>query len=130
MMGTQNMASATKRLLKELKTLQSENNTDVLLAPIGDDLFNWTAFIKGPPDTPYENAYFQLAITVPHNYPLHAPTVVFKTRIFHPNVHFKVVGLLLLELYSASFVHHTDRRNLLGFVKKCMDCSIYTSSSV
>ena len=37
----------------------------------------------------YAGAAFQLAIRVPKQYPLSPPEVRFKTKIFHPNVHFK-----------------------------------------
>lgn len=89
--------NATKRLIKELKTLQAEGvQPDVTLRPIAEDqLFHWEASIRGPPDTPYENAYFLLDIVIPQNYPLSPPTVKFRTRIFHPNVHFKVHHLFL-----------------------------------
>lgn len=33
---------------------------------------------------------FDLTIQVPHNYPIHPPTMQFTTKICHPNVHFKV----------------------------------------
>ncbi len=32
---------------------------------------------------------FELVINVPEQYPLQPPSVRYRTRIFHPNVHFK-----------------------------------------
>ncbi len=76
------------------------------------DIFNWCAIIKGPPDTPYEGGSFELGmppvlflvhftsisylldIVVPHAYPLQPPTVKFVTKVFHPNIHFKVFSLI------------------------------------
>ena len=46
--------------------------------------------LQGPTETAYEGGSFHLAITVPEQYPLVPPTVKYKTKIFHPNVHFKV----------------------------------------
>lgn len=46
--------------------------------------------LQGPVDTPYQEGVFQLAINVPEQYPLVPPQVRFVTKIFHPNVHFKV----------------------------------------
>lgn len=46
--------------------------------------------LQGPTDTPFEAGTFELSINVPEQYPLVPPAVRFKTKIFHPNVHFKV----------------------------------------
>ncbi|KAL4854049.1 Protein PEROXIN-4 [Chlorella vulgaris] len=48
-----------------------------------------TRLVKGPIDTPYEGGMFELAIVVPDQYPLVAPSVRFRTKIFHPNIHWK-----------------------------------------
>ncbi|OEL35882.1 Protein PEROXIN-4, partial [Dichanthelium oligosanthes] len=57
------------------------------------NIFKWTALIKGPSETPYEGGVFQLAFAIPEQYPLLPPQVRFLTKIFHPNVHFKVISL-------------------------------------
>jgi peroxin-4 len=41
-------------------------------------------------DTPFHGGVFELVINVPEQYPLVPPNVRFRTKIFHPNVHFKV----------------------------------------
>ncbi len=46
--------------------------------------------LQGPKDTPFEGGVFEVTLQVPEQYPLIAPNVRFKTKIFHPNVHFKV----------------------------------------
>lgn len=48
------------------------------------------ALLQGPKDTPFEAGRFELVMNVPEQYPLVPPAVRFKTKIFHPNVHFKV----------------------------------------
>jgi ubiquitin-protein ligase len=45
---------------------------------------------QGPTETPFEGGTFELSINVPEQYPLVPPAVRFKTKIFHPNVHFRV----------------------------------------
>ena len=45
---------------------------------------------QGPTETCYENGTFKLDIRVPEHYPLVPPAVRFRTKIFHPNIHFKV----------------------------------------
>jgi hypothetical protein len=54
-------------------------------------LLDWFAYIiQGSSETPYDGGIFQLAFAVPEQYPLQPPQVRFLTKIFHPNVHFKV----------------------------------------
>lgn len=76
--------------MHELKSLQTETADDVVLRCMSDELLDWRASIRGPPDTPYADVYFELILTVPTAYPLQPPTVSFATKVFHPNVHFKV----------------------------------------
>jgi peroxin-4 len=77
--------------MHELKALQSENSEDVVLRCMSDSgLLDWRASIRGPPDTPFADIYYELIITVPSAYPLQPPIVSFATKVFHPNVHFKV----------------------------------------
>lgn len=42
--------------------------------------------MDGQLDTPYAGGAFKLDVNIPPDYPNHAPRIVFKTRIFHPNV--------------------------------------------
>ena len=52
---------------------------------------------QGPQDTPFAGGRFELGIRVPDQYPLVPPAVHFKTKIFHPNIHFKVCRDLWLR---------------------------------
>ena len=77
--------------------------------------------LQGPVETPFEHGSFQLAIVVPDSYPLVPPNVRFVTRVFHPNVHFKVLPSLpfrarLRPIYPRSpHVHLFCGR--LGFIR-------------
>uniref|UniRef100_A0A0A9WVQ2 Ubiquitin-conjugating enzyme E2 pex4 n=1 Tax=Lygus hesperus TaxID=30085 RepID=A0A0A9WVQ2_LYGHE len=65
-------------------------DTEIILFPKRHDLLTqWIALIKGPPDSPFQNARFQLNIQIPVQYPHTPPSVHFVTPICHPNVHFK-----------------------------------------
>ena len=59
------------------------------LTPSESNVFAWRAVLQGPAGSPYEGGAFELAISVPEQYPLVPPEVKFRTKIFHPNVHFK-----------------------------------------
>ncbi|CAL5431642.1 unnamed protein product [Camellia sinensis] len=81
------------RLFKEYKEVQREiaADSDIQLACDDSNIFKWTALIKGPSETPFKGGVFQLAFSVPEQYPLQPPQVWFLTKIFHPNVHFKAI---------------------------------------
>jgi ubiquitin-conjugating enzyme E2 C len=54
--------------------------------PDSDNMFSWIATIHGPEGTPYEGLKYKLSMKFSTNYPYTAPTVVFMTTCFHPNV--------------------------------------------
>ena len=60
------------------------------LRPVSDaNLFAWSAVIHAPADGAYDGGRFEIDIQVPDAYPIKPPTMRFRTRIFHPNVHWK-----------------------------------------
>lgn len=75
-----------KRLQKELLDMQKNDTPNLSAGPVNDDLFEWEAVILGPVGTPYEGGVFNLSISIPSNYPFKPPNVIFKTRIYHPNI--------------------------------------------
>lgn len=77
---------AKTRLKHELKKFVPGNGV-IMMGPKTDgDMFLWTARVKGPDGTPYENGEFELRIKIPTDYPFNPPGVRMHTRIFHPNI--------------------------------------------
>mmetsp|Transcript_14555 Transcript_14555/g.42549 ORF Transcript_14555/g.42549 Transcript_14555/m.42549 type:complete len:159 (-) Transcript_14555:498-974(-) len=97
------MATARQRLLKEMKDVSRNKalDTGIMLIPNESNLFIWRGLLAGPKDTPYEGGTFELAINVPEQYPLVPPVVRFRTKVFHPNVHFKTGEICLDILKNA-----------------------------
>ena len=79
---------AHSRLVKELKDYNKLTEKDRIRLILRDkeNLFEWQAILRGPPDTPYEGGIFKININVPENYPFSPPKCVFITKIFHPNI--------------------------------------------
>lgn len=75
-----------KRLQKELKDIEKDDIPNLSVGPIDGNLFEWGAVLLGPVDTPYEGGVFNLTISIPMNYPFKPPLIIFKTKIFHPNI--------------------------------------------
>ena len=78
--------SDIKRLQKELHDIKKNDIPNLSAGPINDNLFEWDAVILGPVSTPYEGGVFNLNISIPSNYPFKPPIVIFKTKIYHPNI--------------------------------------------
>lgn len=79
-------AAAISRLAKELQSL-SKSNENVAARPIDEkNLFEWSATINGPTDTPYESGVFHLKMKFPKQYPFKPPKITFETPIYHCNI--------------------------------------------
>ena len=77
-----------KRIRKEIKEIRGSQDDDIVLRPSEENIREWTAFIKGPEDTPFAGGVYQIAIELGTRYPVVPPSMRFETKIFHPNVHF------------------------------------------
>ena len=42
--------------------------------------------LEGPPNTIYENGFFQFMMQFPTDFPLKPPKFIFQTKIFYPNI--------------------------------------------
>jgi peroxin-4 len=67
-----------------------------------NDLLTWEAFIEGPADTPYANHIFLVKITLTSEYPIMPPKMYFKSKIFHPNIHF-MTGEVCLDIIKTDW---------------------------
>lgn len=110
LVGIMDRGGATKRLVHEWRALQKQGTTDehiTILEPIDEgDLTAWRAILCPPASGVYGGGCFEIDIRVPDTYPIKPPTMRFRTRIFHPNVHWKVC---ICHGY-----HSIDRGNLFG----------------
>jgi ubiquitin-conjugating enzyme E2 G2 len=84
------MASTTafKRLTREYRELTVNPPEGIVAGPVSEDnFFLWEALIMGPDGTPYEGGVFTAVLQFPFDYPLNPPKMVFKDRLWHPNVY-------------------------------------------
>ena len=76
----------TPRIMKEVNALL-KNPPPGISAHIQNDNFRHVLVtMMGPPDTIYENGAFKLEVLFQEAYPMEAPKVLFRTKIYHPNI--------------------------------------------
>ena len=82
--------AAMKRLTKEYQNILSDSPSYISAQPVEcENLFEWSAVIIGPKDTPYENGIFKLEVKFPSEYPFRPPKIKFITKIYHPNINIR-----------------------------------------
>lgn len=102
---------ASRRLAKDLAELGKSEHPEYEAAPVGDNLFQWKGIIHGPAGTPYEGGNFVVNMTVPSDYPLKAPKVVFETKIYHPNISEK--GDICLDILKKKWTPRAGLEEIL-----------------
>ncbi|EFA78174.1 ubiquitin-conjugating enzyme E2 [Heterostelium album PN500] len=78
---------ASKLLQNQFKKIQSEPIEGVCFELVNENLFEWKAYVEGPPETDYEGGIFQISMKFPNDYPMSPPTLVFLSEFWHPNVY-------------------------------------------
>jgi peroxin-4 len=67
-----------------------------------NDLLSWEAFVQGPKETPYEGYIYLVKFNLTSEYPITPPKMYFKTKIFHPNIHFNT-GEVCLDIIKTDW---------------------------
>ena len=80
-----------KRLSRELNEFKQKTDATIpqdwnISLVNEDNMFEWKATFAGPDNTSYKYGIFEVNIKFPDNYPFKPPKVVFKSKMFHPNI--------------------------------------------
>ena len=59
-------------------------------------MFVWHFTVRGAMGTPYQGGLYHGVIELPADYPFKPPKVVFKTKIYHPNINTQ--GAICLDI--------------------------------
>jgi len=81
-------SAAALQLQKELKEITNDRLNDYCKVVLDtDNIFEWTAYLVGPPGTEYEGGIFRTRLSFPPDYPFNPPAMYFVSDFWHPNVY-------------------------------------------
>ena len=96
------------------------------MQPKDENMRKWIAHIRGPTDTPYEGGLFKVELKIPEDYPFVAPKVIFKTKIFHPNIG-DDDGYTCLDILKDNWTPSTDFITIISQIQNLMSCPNFDS---
>ncbi|CAN8274950.1 unnamed protein product [Cochlearia groenlandica] len=70
---------AVKRILQEVKEMQSNPSDDFMSLPLEENIFEWQFAIRGPSDTEFEGGIYHGRIQLPTDYPFKPPSFLLLT---------------------------------------------------
>ena len=88
-MGDNQLVLATKRIQRDLQAFNFDPTVQTMYSielVNEENMFQLKGHINGPPDTLYHGGIFCLGIKMLKKYLFQPPTVVFTTKIWHPNI--------------------------------------------
>uniref|UniRef100_A0A803Q4T2 UBC core domain-containing protein n=1 Tax=Cannabis sativa TaxID=3483 RepID=A0A803Q4T2_CANSA len=91
---------AVKRILQEVKEMQSNPSDDFMSLPIEENIFEWQFAIRGPRDSEFEGGIYHGRIQLPAEYPFKPPSFMLLT----PNGRFETQTKICLSISN----HHPE----------------------
>lgn len=91
---------AVKRILQEVKEMQSNPSDDFMSLPLEENIFEWQFAIRGPGDTEFEGGIYHGRIQLPAEYPFKPPSFMLLT----PNGRFETQTKICLSISN----HHPE----------------------
>ncbi|KAJ0960774.1 hypothetical protein J5N97_001333 [Dioscorea zingiberensis] len=91
---------AVKRILQELKEMQSNPSDDFMSLPLEENIFEWQFAICGPRDSEFEGGIYHGRIQLPADYPFKPPAFMLLT----PNGRFETQTKICLSISN----HHPE----------------------
>merc|ERR1712086_619991 len=107
-----------RRIVKETQRLMAEPPPGISATPYEDNLRYFNVIIAGPTQSPYEGGIFKLELFLPAEYPMVPPKVLFKTKIYHPNI--DKLGRICLDILKDKWSPALQIRSVLLSIQALM----------
>ncbi|KAK8940434.1 Ubiquitin-conjugating enzyme E2 32 [Platanthera zijinensis] len=85
---------AVKRILQEVKEMQSNPSDEFISLPLEENIFEWQFAILGPGDSEFEGGIYHGRIQLPADYPFKPPSFMLLT----PNGRFETQTKICLSI--------------------------------
>ncbi|CAM8996449.1 unnamed protein product [Rhodiola kirilowii] len=85
---------SVKRIMQEVKEMQSNPSADFIGLPLEENIFEWQFAIRGPADSEFEEGIYHGRIQLPPEYPLKPPSFLLLT----PNGRFETQTKICLSI--------------------------------
>ncbi|OJD14084.1 hypothetical protein AJ78_05530 [Emergomyces pasteurianus Ep9510] len=101
----------TTRILKETRRLVSDPVPGITAVPKEGNFRYFDVTLEGPADSPYAGGIFKLELFLPDGYPMDPPQVLFRTKIYHPNI--DAIGRICLDVLKKNWSPVQQIRSIL-----------------
>mmetsp|Transcript_27089 Transcript_27089/g.23943 ORF Transcript_27089/g.23943 Transcript_27089/m.23943 type:complete len:149 (-) Transcript_27089:56-502(-) len=91
----------TPRIKKETERLATDPIVGIYATPDEVNFRHFHVQISGPADTPYHGGLFKAELFLPDEYPMVPPKVLFRTKIYHPNI--DKLGRICLDILKKNW---------------------------
>ena len=109
------------RILKETQRLHQEPIQGIEITPSEKDFRHFFVTLSGPQDTAYEGGRFKAEVYLPPEYPMSPPTVLMRTKIYHPN--FDKLGRICLDILKTKWSPALQIRSVLLSIQALMSAA-------
>jgi len=106
------------RILKETQRLAQDPVVGIYAEPNEKNARHFYVKIAGPTETPYEGGIFDCELFLPDEYPMVPPKVLFRTKIYHPNI--DKLGRICLDILKNKWSPALQIRSVLLSIQALM----------